>query len=491
MKTNSLDFDAQALREKILDLAMRGKLVEQNPDDEPASVLLEKIKAEKEQLIKEKKIKKSKALPPISDDEKPFDIPDSWEWVRLGEIGDYIQRGRSPRYDKINKIHPIISQKCIQWNSISLKEAKYITQEFYDKLENHRFVKKDDILWNSTGTGTVGRINIIKENFDNIPVDSHVTLIRTNSNIVSNYIYYFLMSPTIQWNLNDYLTGTTKQKELGLNSILKVVIPIPPLEEQSRIAAKIAQLFALLRKVESSIQQYTKLQTLLKSKVLDLAMRGKLVQQDPNDESASVLLEKIKAEKAELVKEKKIKRSKPLPPITDDEKPFDIPDSWEWVRLGEIGIWGAGATPSRRHKEYYENGNIPWLKTGDLNDNIVYDTTEKITKEAVKNSSVKFNKVGNVLIAMYGATIGKLAIVGKKMTTNQACCGCQPFNGIYNWYLFFYLLFSRKELIELGTGGAQPNISKQKIENFYFPVPPLREQKRIIKRIEIIFSMLK
>ena len=235
MKTNTLDFDALALREKILDLAMRGKLVPQDPNDEPASVLLEKIKAEKEQLIKIKKIKKSKPLPEITDDEKPFEIPDSWEWVRLGEIGNYIQRGRSPKYDKENFIHPIISQKCIQWDEISLQDAKYITQDFFEKLEGYRFVRKGDILWNSTGTGTVGRVNIVREKFPNVPVDSHVTLVRTNNNVNSQFIYYYLYSPIIQSNLNDYLTGTTKQKELGLNSILKVVLPIPPLSEQSRI----------------------------------------------------------------------------------------------------------------------------------------------------------------------------------------------------------------------------------------------------------------
>lgn len=235
MKTNTLDFDAQALREKILDLAMRGKLVPQDPNDEPASVLLEKIKAEKEQLIKEKKIKKSKPFAPITDDEKPFDIPDSWEWVRLGDTANYIQRGRSPKYDKENKIYPIISQKCVQWNNISLKDAKFVTKEFLNKLESYRFVKRNDILWNSTGTGTVGRLNIVSDDFNKVPVDLHVTLIRTNSNINSKFIYYYLMSPIIQNNLNDYLTGTTKQKELGLSSILKVNIPLPPLSEQSRI----------------------------------------------------------------------------------------------------------------------------------------------------------------------------------------------------------------------------------------------------------------
>ena len=229
----------------------------------------------------------------------------------------------------------------------------------------------------------------------------------------------------------------------------------------------------------------------LREKILDLAMRGKLVPQDPNDEPASVLLDKIKAEKAELIKEKKIKKTKSLPPITDDEKPFDIPDSWEWVRLGDVGNWAAGATPSRKHPEYY-GGNIPWLKTGDLNDDVVEDTTEKITKLGVENSSVKINKPGNVLIAMYGATIGKLGIVGnKELVTNQACCGCTPFNGVYNWYLFYYLFASRKRLIDLGSGGAQPNISKQKIENFSFPLPPLSEQSRIAAKIAQLFALLR
>lgn len=219
-------------------------------------------------------------------------------------------------------------------------------------------------------------------------------------------------------------------------------------------------------------------------------MHGKLVEQDPHDEPASVLLEKIKVEKEQLIKEKKIKKSKPLPPITDKEKPFDIPDSWEWVRLGDIGIWASGATPSRRHSEYY-GGDIPWLKTGDLNDDIIEDTSEKITELGVRNSFVKVNKPGNVLIAMYGATIGKLGIVGKrKLVTNQACCGCTPYNEIYNWYLFYYLFSSRKRLIDLGSGGAQPNISKQKIEKFSFPLPPLPEQKRIVERIKILSELI-
>lgn len=228
----------------------------------------------------------------------------------------------------------------------------------------------------------------------------------------------------------------------------------------------------------------------MKEKVLEVAMRGKLVSQNESDGDASDLLEQIKAEKAQLIKEKKIKKSKPLPEITDEEKQFDIPNSWRWVRLGNIGNWMAGATPSRNHPEYY-GGNIPWLKTGDLNDGIVNNTSESITELGVKNSSVKVNKSGNVLIAMYGATIGKLGIVGENdLVTNQACCGCSMYDGIHNWYLFYYLLSARKSLIELGSGGAQPNISKNKIENFIFPLPPFFEQKRIADKIEQIYQLI-
>lgn len=488
MKTNTLDFDAQALREKILDLAMRGKLVPQDPNDEPASVLLEKIKAEKEQLIKEKKIKKSKPLAPITDDEKPFDIPDSWEWVRLGDICiSNIGVTYKPSY----KVEEPTKTKILRANNIENNQLNNNKLVFLtlDTLPDKYYLKENDILMavRSGSKRLVGKSAVVTHDFANYSFGAFMSKIRViQAN--SYFVDYFLNSLFFREQLRD--ANTTTINQITQSMINNFVIPFPPLSEQSRIAAKIAQLFALLRKVESSTQQYAKLQTLLKSKVLDLAMRGKLVEQDPHDEPASVLLKKIKAEKEQLIKEGKIKKSKPLPPITDDEKPFDIPNGWEWVRLGDIGAWAAGATPSRKHSEYY-GGDIPWLKTGDLNDGIVEETSEKITELGVKNSSVKINKPGNILIAMYGATIGKLGIVGKKeLVTNQACCGCTPYKGIYNQYLFYYLLSSRKRLINLGSGGAQPNISKQKIEKFAFPLPPQSEQSRVTAKIEQLLPFL-
>ena len=221
----------------------------------------------------------------------------------------------------------------------------------------------------------------------------------------------------------------------------------------------------------------------LKNSILQLAIQGKLVAQDENDEPAEILYAKIQAEKQKLIKEGKIKKDKPLPPITEDEIPFPIPPTWKWVRLGEIGSWGAGATPNRSNHKYY-NGKIPWLKTGDLNDGLVVDIPETISQLAVNETSAKIKPIGSVLIAMYGATIGKLGILGVEAANNQACCACISIEGIYNKYLFYYLLALRKYFIQQGAGGAQPNISREKIVPTIFPLPPLEEQKRIVAKIE-------
>ena len=225
----------------------------------------------------------------------------------------------------------------------------------------------------------------------------------------------------------------------------------------------------------------------LRQKILDLAIHGKLVPQDPNDEPASVLLECIKAEKERLIKEGKIKRSKKSAKTSDTPHygnvPFEVPNNWAWTTLGSIGTWQAGGTPSRSNKSYY-GGNIPWLKTGDLNDGLITNIPESITEEAVANSSAKINPTGSVLIAMYGATIGKLGILTFPATTNQACCACIEYFAITQHYLFYFLLSHRDIFIAKGGGGAQPNISKEIIVNTAIPLPPLAEQERIVTEIE-------
>ena len=172
----------------------------------------------------------------------------------------------------------------------------------------------------------------------------------------------------------------------------------------------------------------------------------------------------------------------------DEEVPFEIPQGWEWCRMGCIGDWGAGATPAKGNPDYY-GGSILWLRTGELNNGIVYDSEIKITDKALQECSLRMNKIGDVLIAMYGATIGKVAIVGKELTTNQACCACTPF-GIYNYYLFFFLMGSQIDFIKKGEGGAQPNISREKLISHLMPIPPLAEQYRIVEKIQYLLPLV-
>ncbi len=245
----------------------------------------------------------------------------------------------------------------------------------------------------------------------------------------------------------------------------------------------------------------------LRKKILEEAIRGNLVPQNPEDEPASVLLQRIEAERERLIAEKKIKRPKSVskifrrdghfyesindgePTCIDEEIPFEIPDNWEWVRLGDIGVWGSGATPNRREPAYY-NGNIPWLKTGDLTDGYITDIPERISELALNKTSVKLNPAGSVLMAMYGATIGKLGILTYPATTNQACCACTPYFGVNNHFLFYYLLSQRNLFIKKGEGGAQPNISKEKITHTLFPLPPVNEQIIICKKLKRLLELL-
>ncbi|OXC32546.1 restriction endonuclease subunit S [Lactobacillus sp. UMNPBX1] len=484
MKTNTLDFDAQALREKILDLAMRGKLVPQDPNDEPASVLLEKIKAEKEQLIKEKKIKKSKPLAPITDDEKPFDIPDSWEWVRFGDVG-LLKNGKTPKKEDISSdnIYPYFKVKDMNNNNLYMENAKNWVGEKYSR----QVMPKNTIIFPKNG----GAILTAKKRI--LTQDSLVDL-NTGGLIPYNdlnhkFIFYLFLSLDIK----DFVKGSAVPT-INSKKLKETLVPLPPLEEQSRIAAKIAQLFALLRKVESSTQQYAKLQTLMKSKVLDLAMRGKLVEQDPHDEPASVLLEKIKAEKRKMIKEKKIKKSKPLPPITDDEKPFDIPDSWEWVRLGDIGAITSGGTPKTSEKSYWINGTIPWITPAVMakcKDQMIFnsESVKRINNLGLEKSSAHLIPK-NSLVVSSRAPIGYVNIVPFEYTTNQGCKSVSLYKDISEEFIYFALKNSVSDMNNRASGTTFKEISGTKFSQTIIPLPPLKEQTKISQKIRVLATII-
>ena len=475
MKTNSLDFDAQALREKILDLAMRGKLVKQDPNGEPASVLLEKIKAEKAELVKEGKIKKSKSLPEVTDEEKPFDIPDSWEWVRLGDIGSIVSGGTPKRSEKSywdNANIPWITPASMSatQNEIVYKnnDLKFINKNGLEHSSAH-LISANSIVVSSRAP--IGYVNIVPFDYT---TNQGCKSIVPYTDIKNKYIYFVIKFVTP--DMYKRASGTTF-KEISGTRFGETVIPLPPLEEQSRIAAKIAQLFALLRKVESSTQQYAKLQTLLKSKVLDLAMRGKLVEQDPNDEPASVLLEKIKAEKEQLIKEKKIKRSKPLPPISDEEKPFKIPDSWEWVRLGDIGeIFAGGDKPKTFSKTKDKYHTVPIYSNGIENKGL-YGFTDKAR---VYDPAITLSARG---------TIGHVEYRKKPYLPIIRLISFVPYNEKCLNCIFYFL--QSEILIEKGDGSSIPQLTVPKLKPKLIPFPPLSEQKRISAKVAQLFALLR
>lgn len=255
------------LKKSILQEAVQGKLVPQDPADEPASILLERIRAEKEQLIKEGKIKREKnpsqifrgedghfyerigkAEPVCIDEELPFEIPETWEWARLNDICVYIQRGKSPKYSTIEQI-PVISQKCVQWAGFSIEKAKFIDPDSLTKYTLERFLQNGDLLWNSTGLGTLGRVAIYNNQvnpFKAAVADSHVTIVRLlNKAVIPDYIYFYLANPSVQNVIEDQSDGTTKQKELATNTIKQYLTPIPPLAEQQRIVEKLEQILSL------------------------------------------------------------------------------------------------------------------------------------------------------------------------------------------------------------------------------------------------------
>ena len=272
---------------------------------------------------------------------------------------------------------------------------------------------------------------------------------------------------------DNHLTGIGLPN-LHLTDIKKTIIPLSPLAEQKRIVNEVEKWFALIDALESNEGDLSKAIDKTKSKILDLAIHGKLVPQDPNDEPAIEILKRINPK---------------FEPCENEDDNNLLPDSWCWTTLGSIGRWQSGATPSRLQKEYY-GGEIPWLKTGDLNDGFIYEIPETITQKALEETSVKLNPTGSVLVAMYGATIGKIGILTFPATTNQACCACSDFYGIEQMYLFYFLLSYKDYFIMLGGGGAQPNISKEKIIGTKIPLPPKAEQLRIVAKIEELFAVL-
>lgn len=488
--------NTKQLRQKILDLAIRGQLVPQDSSDEPASVLLEKIRAEKQTLIEQKKIKKDKKSSYITcdlspyqkytehfadgsskdiTDEIPFEIPENWAWCRLGEIG-VSELGKTLNSNKdTGELTPYLCSINIHWTCINLEEVK---KTRFTKEEQRKYILlKNDLL--VCEGGDIGRCFVW--NFP-IPMYYQNALHRIRFyNEINPFFFKFAIEYYKNIHILDKYSKGVTIKHLTKTALHSICFPLPPLAEQKRIVEKIEELLALVDDLETNktdLQSYIK-QT--KSKVLEMAVRGELVPQDSNDEPASVLLERIKNEQ---------KSSKSKGKTTEHNTHYEeeLPKNWAKTTLGECFEWGSGGTPTSSVKKYYD-GNIPWLVIGDLNDNYINTSDKTITQFGLENSSAKLVPKGTLLLAMYGS-IGKLGIAGMPLATNQAIAFALENKEINTKYLFYYLLSVRSSLNLLGKGATQKNISQSIIKDFHFPLPPLAEQHRIVEKIEHIFAVL-
>ena len=524
---------AQQLKNSILLMAVQGKLVPQDPNDEPASVLLERIHAEKERLIKEKKIKREKnpsvifkgadntPYEKIGDevrslaDEVPFDIPDSWEWVRLIDVCEYIQRGKSPKYSPIKK-YPVVAQKCNQWSGFSIEKAQFIEPNSLSSYGPERLLQDNDLMWNSTGLGTLGRMAIYKtaaNPYELAVADSHVTVIRPLKQFVlPEYLYYYFANPSVQSVIEDQADGTTKQKELATATIKAYLTPIPPLDEQRRILAKLSEVLPVVKNYGVVYDETTAMQEAfpehLKKSILQEAVQGKLVPQDPSDEPAEALLERIRAEKQRLIKEGKIKKDKHesiifrrdnshyekldgMERCIDDELPFEIPESWAWVRWGAIAEsiqYGYNA-PAK------QEGRIRMVRISDIHENTVAWSSVPFCDIDDSDIPTYLLQANDILFARTGGTVGKSFLVSEV-----------PCESIYAGYLIRtryssllcpqYLKYFMEsplywqQLKSGTTATAQPNCNGQTLAKMLLPLPPANEQLRIVDNLARTFTII-
>ena len=474
--------NAQDLKNSILQRAIEGKLVPQRAEEGTARDLLAEIRAEKEKLIKAKLIKKTQPLSEITDDEKPFDIPDSWEWVRLEEIGSIIGGG-TPKTQIIeywDGTIPWITPADMKFIGKYAKGGKRNISSLGLQKSSAQLMPKGTVLFSSRAP--IGYIAI---------ADNDISTNQGFKSIVpfdmrcNEYIYYCLQARIS--DIKHRASGTTF-KEISGGEFGKTMIPLPPLDEQHRIIARIEE---LQPDIDAYDKAHTELRTIeqrfpddMKKSLLQYAIEGKLVPQRKEEGTARDLLAEIRAEKEKLIKAKKIKKTKPLPEITDDEKPFEIPDSWEWVRLEEIGSVIGGGTPKTKIIEYWD-GTIPWITPADMKFIGKYAKGGKrnISSLGLQKSSAQLMPKGTVLFSSR-APIGYIAIADNDISTNQGFKSIVPFDMRCNEYIYYCLQARINDIKHRASGTTFKEISGAEFGKTMIPFPPLAEQHRIVARIE-------
>jgi len=517
--------NGKQLKNSILQWAIQGKLVPQDPNDEPASVLLEKIRAEKARLVKEGKIKKDKKESIIYrgednsyyekfadgkmiciDDEIPFEIPQGWEWCRFSSIYWQLTDGThsTPKYT-LSGI-PFLSVKDMSTGRLSFSNTKFISEKEHKLLSQRCHPRKGDLLLSKVGTTG---IPLIIDDDREFSIFVSLALIKFFSKFIdSSFLITLLNSPLVQMQVKENTRGVGN-KNWVLTAISNTLLVIPPLHEQQRIVEKIGFLNPYIvryARSESKLSHLNKeIGSNLKNSILHEAIQGKLVPQNPNDEPASVLLQRIKVEKQRLVKEGKLKKKDVVDSIIykgDDNKyyeqvgksiteiteeiPFSIPDSWTWSRLSGIAKIIMGQSPDGNDVFEAEKEDNAY----EFHQGKIY-FTEKYISPSDKwcKNPPRIANIGSLLVCVR-APIGDVNIVQRQIGIGRGLAAIIGYAKIKTDFLYYWMLAHKKNLIGKGTGSTFKAITLDVLKDLIIPIPPLAEQKRISSRIELLYDKI-
>ena len=464
--------DTQAIRSKILDLAMRGQLTEQLPEDGNAEELYQQIQEEKQKLIKEGKIKKQKPLPEITDEEIPFEIPENWKWVRLETIVHQITDGthKTPHYIKTGI--PFLSVKNISGGNLDLTDIHYISIEEHNELIKRCNPEKNDVL--ICRIGTLGKALRIDTEIQ-FSIFVSLGLIKTSHQLLSDYLVNVINSGYgSNWIQSVKAGGAMHAYKINLTDLKQMIIPLPPISEQERIISIVEKYLSILDTIDELQAQYADNLTALKSKLIDAAIQGKLTEQLSEDGTAEDLYQQIQEEKQKLIKEGKIKKQKPLPEISDEEIPFDIPENWKWVRLSHItySIFAGKDKPKDFVTLKDKKHPIPVVANAVTNDGIIGYT------------SIATANAGTLTVAGRG-TIGFTCYRDYDYCPIVRLLVIDVADQIYPQYIKF--VFQRLTVDSVGS--SIPQLTVPMIRPKLIPLPPLAEQKRIVQKLDEILPL--
>ena len=467
--------DTQAIRSKMLYFALRGQLTNQNPLEDSGSSLIENNNRIISAYSDDIKKRVGKGCKPIKPEDCLFEVPKTWCWERFGNLVINFDSLRRPVTKSDRK------RLLGQYDYYGATGA-------IDRVDDYIFDGEYLMIGEDGGNFFVSRDNsfIARGRFW---ANNHVHVVQP---IICDIVYlkrcldaYDLPKMGLVYGI-----GAPKLNQENMNSI---PIPVPPLAEQQRIVARIEQAFSVLDTIDTLQAQYADNLTVLKSKLIDASIQGKLTEQLPEDGTAEELYQHIQSEKQSLIKAGKIKKEKPLPEILDDDVPFTIPSNWKWVRTGDIFSVGTGMTPLTSEKRFYENGRIPWVTSSLTSNRYIKDTTTYLSEYALEATSLRLHPEHTLVIAMYGEgkTRGQISELLIPATTNQACATLD--NIVYNQatvdYIFFFFTHNYVQLRSQAGGSNQPNLNLNKIKETLIPLPPLAEQKRIVERITELLAV--